>query len=336
MHTPTTTDPPVPSYNLTPERLLLFLTRIQTHLHTHSLSRTLLFLTTYTLHTALIPIPTAPTASQLIYALLLWSTYTFLTTTPWHTATLIIPFLLALTTRILLLLFHPILALLLGLPSIYLWSHSPATARYASGAWTTHALQQALIQRLWSLQATHERTTRAFASQMLAWLLSDVGSNGTHLHLRRPQEPVNKSLIPLWTPARLLIFRPTPTELRQHLWPSFDKFVERGRRVVEEVLADVAAYNDEDVTGMRELGVRRERLVFLVEQTEMVWEWLYAELVHTEGKEEGGRRPRVGEEMPKRLGKVVRWFVLVEEMGVDMIVAEERPKESGVEAGEKG
>ena len=101
-----------------------------------------------------------------------------------------------------------------------------------------------------------------------------------------------------WTAALLQILRPEQAvEARRHMQPALDSFVHRAKDSacqMQEAAALLDCKRGIVRSGSPRLEERLHQMAFLLTTTLELWEGLYAELMHPEGRGEH-QRPRVGE-----------------------------------------
>ncbi|KAA8903585.1 hypothetical protein FN846DRAFT_908041 [Sphaerosporella brunnea] len=319
----------------TPQRLLLLLTRFQKQLQARPRTCAVLFLCVFSVHNALCPISQleAPSDLNIAAAILLWTTYALVTVSFWYTANIIVPVWISLAFREILeyaslspWLTVPLLAAW-GL-SVLAWIRAGSVRAFANGEWVNAAEKRDAREQTSRLLQLQEESCRKFSAQMLAWLFStpEVNKRGkTKMMLREEGEEVAEGVdVSLWTEGQLLILRPAPSvETRLKLWPSFDKFVDSAKESVRGLHEDMGVLR-KSMSWNVELRPELERLYMLIDITIEMWEGLYVELMHPEGKDET-KRPEVGDRLPMRILNAVKWFRAVEKNGKNVIVVEFGP-----------
>ena len=74
-------------------------------------------------------------------------------------------------------------------------------------------------------------------------------------------------------------------------------------------------------SGGQQLEERLHQVALLLTTTLELWEGLYAELMHPEGRGEH-ERPRVGDPLPQRVSRALTWFLAVEDRGAAVVVVD--------------
>lgn len=128
-----------------------------------------------------------------------------------------------------------------------------------------------------------------------------------------------------WTAGLLQILRPQPVVgARERMQPDLDRFVRRAKDSACR-MQNASALLDRKRgvvgSGGQQLEERLHQVAFLLETTLGLWEGLYAELMHPEGRGEH-QRPRVGDLLPQRVSHALTWFLAVEDRGAAVVVVE--------------
>ncbi|KAF8540649.1 hypothetical protein BDD12DRAFT_832199 [Trichophaea hybrida] len=337
-HALTTRLPSRPKHRpLTLRRVLLFLSRLQAHLNAHQKTRAILFFTTFVFHFTLCP-PTsitpdaAGTLSPHISAtLLLWTLFALLSTGPWCTANIIVPLWISLAFRSSFSILEtlgqansPTIAFLLMVVwagGVWAWISAPWVKAYSSGKWESEEGRKEFCETLDALLDMHEASVRGFSTHMLTWLLATINERGGLL-LRQYGGMVPGGKKSRWTAAQLKIFRPSPVETREAMIPLFDDFLEAARVSIKGMRDGVNMLESQVVVNVgRDLGDKKHKVVFLMKTTLDLWDGLYVELMHPEGKGET-QRPEVGDVLPTRIWRPIAWFMAVEEKGMEVVTVE--------------
>ena len=128
-----------------------------------------------------------------------------------------------------------------------------------------------------------------------------------------------------WTAALLQILRPEPAvEARSRMQPALDSFVHRAKDSacqMQEAAALLDCKRGIVRSGSPRLEERLHQMAFLLTTTLELWEGLYAELMHPEGRGEH-QRPRVGDPLPQRVSRALTWFLAVEDRGAAVVVVD--------------
>ena len=113
---------------------------------------------------------------------------------------------------------------------------------------------------------------------------------------RAPEAPL--AGVRRWTAVLLQILRPEPAfEARRCMQPALDSFVHRAKDLacrMQEAAALLDCKRGVVRSGGQRLEERLHQMAFLLTTMLKLWEGLYAELMHPEGRGEH-QRPRVGE-----------------------------------------